>query len=337
MKKKILEIFKILVSLLLMCVFLYYAFRGVDFQVLWGYIKNINPLWILFLIGSNIFIFLLRTYKWYYIVKSVNKDVKFRVLFSNTMINTALNSVLPRGGDILSPILLKKNTGYSLLNIYGTMLIDRLIDITTLIFSGILFIIFYQDKFKLLLPKLNPSLIMLISVIIIMSILIFLLLFFFTTIVENQIKNLLSIFSDNLSTNVFNKIKVTKQSFKNVISLKKLLYLFFLSVLLSFSTNFFFHLFMIPFQLIADYNINFFDSFFSIVILGFGNLVLPTPGAIGISHISIKIILVNFFGVNAEKALSFYSVFHIVSYVFTIIVGALSAFYLNKKLNLKGK
>jgi len=94
---------------------------------------------------------------------------------------------------------------------------------------------------------------------------------------------------------------------------------------------------MIPFQLIADYNINFFDSFFSIVILGFGNLVLPTPGAIGISHISIKIILVNFFGVNAEKALSFYSVFHIVSYVFTIIVGALSAFYLNKKLNLKGK
>jgi hypothetical protein len=66
---------------------------------------------------------------------------------------------------------------------------------------------------------------------------------------------------------------------------------------------------------------NFLDSVLLLVASGISFSIAPTPGSIGVFHVIVKIILVQFYGYNSEQALAFATVNHGINYILQLLLG----------------
>ncbi|NQV36560.1 MAG: flippase-like domain-containing protein [Candidatus Marinimicrobia bacterium] len=133
----------ILLGVLLSLAGLWYAFSDLNVQELWISLKSVN-LYLLFLATAMmLYSVWVRAQRWRLIVMPF-KDVKTSVLFGSAMIGYFGNAVLPlRMGEILRGYSLGQREKMSRSAIFGTIILERILDTVGLVVVIILFMLVY--------------------------------------------------------------------------------------------------------------------------------------------------------------------------------------------------
>jgi len=119
---------KLLIGILISLVFLYLAFRKVDWGELWLALREANYWWILPNIALVILSMWMRAYRWKFMVNPIKK-VKMGSLFPSVMIGFMANNVLPaRLGEFVRAYSLGNKENISRSATFATIMIERVFD-----------------------------------------------------------------------------------------------------------------------------------------------------------------------------------------------------------------
>ncbi len=119
---------KFIIGALISLVFLYLAFRKVDYSELWDALKGANYWWIFPNIALVILSMWMRAYRWKFMVNPIKK-VGMGSLFSSVMIGFMANNVLPaRLGEFVRAYSLGTKEGISRSATFATIIIERIFD-----------------------------------------------------------------------------------------------------------------------------------------------------------------------------------------------------------------
>ncbi|MFQ6612821.1 MAG: lysylphosphatidylglycerol synthase transmembrane domain-containing protein [Fidelibacterota bacterium] len=137
------KLLKLVISLIISFAGLYYAFRKVEFSELLFHLKMINVWYILISLLLIVFSVAVRAERWQILLEPI-EVIPFTRLFSSTMIGYFGNGVLPfRLGEVLRAYSLSEKTDVRATAAFGTIMLERILDVVGLIGMIILFSIFY--------------------------------------------------------------------------------------------------------------------------------------------------------------------------------------------------
>lgn len=289
-----------------------------------------NPFYLIFAAIMWLLGMIVRNWRWKIIMDATYAKIQFSDLFANLMINFGLNSVLFRAGDILSPFQLSRKTGVSLSTIYGTILVDRMMDWISFLSLAIVCIFSYSNSIARTYP--NISLNFLIYSLLMLSILCLTLLYLlvFTKFTQSITRFLLRPFSFSIQQKgevVNEKIRdgmsVVKEK-KKIIRALGLSYIMWGFYILTAYTV------IMAYNLDMDFGLKASDALLISVVNMMGAYIFQTPGSIGISHASVKFLLVNLWNIDTNIAVTYATVRHGIGYFLSIIIGFI-CFLLERK------
>jgi len=140
MKKK--RIVNIIISIAVAVLFVQLAVRNVDLAELWQQMKLATfywlPFFVLFLLASH----LMRAERWRLLLANDGEQIPRSTLFAGVMFGYVLNNIVPRLGEISRPVYVARKQGMSSSNLIGTIVVERLFDLSTMMLL-IVFVSFY--------------------------------------------------------------------------------------------------------------------------------------------------------------------------------------------------
>lgn len=334
MNKKIKDIVKFVVLIVLLIFFLYLAFRGIDFHELFIQLGNTNYLLAIFAMLIGVVIgSIVRAERWRYFLYSEKEDIKFRDLFSAVMIGYFVNAIIPRGGEVSRPFVLAQKYKISKAFTFGTIVVERVFDMLSMFLVFGLCLLFYRDKMQSAFGSYNIERISLIfSLAIIAMVVVFAVMLLNFEKTEKFIEKYTMKFLPEKYHKKFNKIFLSLISSFSFIKYPRFYFkIFFYTVLLwliyAFSTYLMFKAFEDP----VLSGLSFFDANLVLTMTAFGQTI-PLPGnSAGAFHFFAKTTLVVICSVGNEPALAFATINHLLSFLGTIVIG----FYYSIKENYK--
>lgn len=127
-----------LLSLGLMALFLYWAFRGTDPGALWTSLRHISPPWVLLLLLITCMTVLLRAWRWQLLMRPFAPAVSLWDASLALAICYAANVGIPRSGEAMRALSLNWTRGLPVSSVLATVVVERILDLVWLvIFVGI--------------------------------------------------------------------------------------------------------------------------------------------------------------------------------------------------------
>jgi glycosyltransferase 2 family protein len=140
--KKLLNIFKYVVVLSLSVFFMWYALKGINFNLLQAQLYQTNFYWLALSLVVALSGFLSRAYRWKMQLEPLGKKVTFTNTYHAMMIGYLANLVLPRMGEVFRCSVLKRSSDIPIQGSFGTVITERLIDMVMLLsLMGIAFLV----------------------------------------------------------------------------------------------------------------------------------------------------------------------------------------------------
>lgn len=116
------------VGLVVSAVFLYLAFREIDYTALWTALRETHWLWLVPGLGIYFIGVLVRTWRWQYLLKPLKK-VSIKTLFPIINIGYMGNNVFPlRMGEVLRAVVLKRREEAAISASLATIVVERIFD-----------------------------------------------------------------------------------------------------------------------------------------------------------------------------------------------------------------
>lgn len=319
------DIINFILSLILTAVFLYIAFYNVDFGEVLATVSRASIFWMVIFIIVLILSHYLRAVRWKIIISSVKPDTSMKNLFGALMVGYGVNCVIPRLGEITRAVLLGKWERISRSSMFGTVILERVIDVIFLGLSVIAAALIYNGNIYLSFPWLKTTLY--ITSGLIAAFLIFL--FLVVRLKEKfygVIINLLGKISENLAHKAVYIFRMLTEGFASLKGTKNYILTFLLSVLimLFYALNTYVGMIMI-----GMHSVNFGMAWILMSISAIG-VVIPTPGGTGSYHALAKSALVLLFGYGEVISLAYAFLTHIISYFLFIIFALVIFFVLNR-------
>ena len=128
---------KILFSLVLTAVLLYFFFRGVDAGQTWLAIKRSSAAWLAASLALGVLTFVLRAVRWVWILRPVAR-VGIGPAFSATAAGFAANNLPGKVGEVLRPYLLARWQGLPFSPLLASILLERVFDGASVVFFFLL-------------------------------------------------------------------------------------------------------------------------------------------------------------------------------------------------------
>ena len=332
MNTKIKKTIKSVLLISLTFFFLYLAFRGNDFNELFEVLKNANYFYAL--AGAVLGIMLggyLRALRWRYFLNPLKKDIKMEILFSSMMIGYMMNSIIPRAGEVYRPVLLANKEKISRASAFGTILVERVFDILSLLISFGICMIFYKKKLSSAFEQYNIEIISIYTSVITLVFVILIIVIIFNLekseiIIEKITKKILP---EKFHQKVHNIFISMINGFLFIRYPKYYLQILILSVLLWITYVISTSLTLLAFNI----DMSLFDANLVLTMATFA-LTIPLPAnSAGIYHLFCTATLVNVFGVDRESAFGFATVNHLLGLLGLIIVGAF--YFVKENLSFK--
>jgi glycosyltransferase 2 family protein len=151
---KLKPVINYLLSFVLTLFLLYLAFRGKDMGQLWASISAVPLIWFVILVIGGGLSHLARAWRWQYLLYPIKTNVTLRNSFSAVMIGILVNNVLPRVGEVVRPVAIGKLEKISRSAAFGTVVLERIIDMITFVLILLLVLFFYASSFTKLFPSL---------------------------------------------------------------------------------------------------------------------------------------------------------------------------------------
>lgn len=315
--------------LILSGVFLYFAFQGVDLDKVMIELGNISYFWT-FVAGITLMLaHYLRAVRWKIILNSVKPDTSIKNLFGALMIGYGVNCVVPRLGEFSRAVLIGKWEGLSRSSMFGTVIVERVIDliflgiavyISILIWSSDLFQSFAWLKSTLIITS-----IVMISVLILLFMVIKMREKFYGIFIK-----IINRFSKKFAEKLSHIFEMLIDGFASLKGIKNYLLTLILSVVIIFlyAAASYFGFFMLGMENIQNVDFRMGWVLMSISSIG---VVIPTPGGTGSYHTLTKSALVLLFGFAEEISLAYAIITHFLSYVLFIITAVVFYLILHKK------
>lgn len=313
-------------------VFLYIAFHNSDLNQVFQYVSHPSVFWIIIFILSTLFSHFLRAVRWKVILHSVKKDVSVMNAFGALMIGYGVNFVVPRLGEVSRAALIGKWEGLSRSSMFGTVIVERVIDV---IFLGLtLLISVYLSKDLFINFSWLKSTLYITLVVMIFAILFLYLIIKFKEKFYNIIIKIVSRFSTKLASRAAHIFEMLTKGFTSLKGTRNYLLTILLSaaIMLVYALNSYIGFFTLGMQDMGI-PVNFKLAWILMSISAIG-AVIPTPGGTGSYHALAKSVLV-FFGFSLNISLAYAFLTHIISFFLIIFLALISFFLLNKQhLNL---
>lgn len=313
-------------------VFLYFAFKGVDWVAFLNVFVNVNYIYIFLTFLVLLFSHLCRALRWKYLLTPVKSNTSFFHFFEATMIGYFANNIFPRAGEIVKVYALSKDEQISKASGLASVLLERVLDIIfSLFFFGIA-MLWNKKIFEKHYPWLGQ--VALVSTLItgFVMVLIVLLLIW-----RNKFIALLSKFVSMFSKKLEEKIRRVFGSF--ILGFEALMYrgvygkVILLSFLIYLCYIFAAYIPLFAFKIDSE-KIGFFTALVIFVVSTVG-FILPTPGGVGSYHSFITGALVGLYGIKHEVALGYAVLTHGVGYLTNGLLGFYFAIKKHVKLTVQ--
>ncbi len=326
--KWIKNIFNYILSLGLSIIFLYIAFYDVNFGKILGILSRASIFWIVVMVIAMLFSHYLRAVRWKVILHSVKPDTKIINLFGALMVGYGVNCVIPRVGEVSRAVVLGKWEKLSRSSMFGTVILERVIDIIFLGLSVIISVFIWSTDLYANFPWLKSTLYITLIFMALVILFLYLLIKFKEKFYGLIIKTIGKV-SDKIAQKaayIFNMLTLGFASLKGI---KNYVYTLILSVaiMLVYALNAYIGFYILGMQNIHNVTYGMAWVLMSISAIG---VVIPTPGAIGSYEALCKAVLVLLFGFGDSISLAYALVTHLISYFLFIFLGLLSFFILNR-------
>lgn len=115
--------------------------RQANLADVWREIRLASPGYLALSVGMTLFTYLVRAGRWQAMLQPLGRP-SYMNAFRATVIGFAANSLLPaRAGEVLRPYLLARREGLSATSAFATILLERLIDLITVLFLFGIFVL----------------------------------------------------------------------------------------------------------------------------------------------------------------------------------------------------
>jgi glycosyltransferase 2 family protein len=316
---------KYVLSFLLSAVFLYIAFYNVDFGEVFSYVAKASIFWIFIFIVLWMVSHYLRAVRWKIILHSVKKDASLKNLLGALMIGYGVNCIIPRLGEISRAVFVGKWEGLSKSSLFGTVIIERIIDILFLGLAVILSVYLWSESLYISFPWLESTL-YITSFVMGLIILFLVLTIRFKEHFYSFIISFLSKFSEKLAHRVGYIFGMLIEGFASLRGVKNYIYTILLSaaILIIYAGSSY-----VGFYIIGMQPVTFAMAWVLMSVSSIG-VIIPTPGGTGSYHTLAKSTLVLLFGFGEEISLAYAFTTHIVSYIL-FILSAIAAYFIIDK------
>lgn len=302
---------RLIAGLIISVVFLYFAFRDVNWQEFSRSLLSLNYLWLIPAAISVIASFVIRAIRWKMLVDPVRK-VRYGKTFSATMIGYMGNNILPfRLGDLLRAYVFSKNTGLSKSSTLASLLLERILDLLTTL-AALGFVLAYFPRF----PSWANSVGYATLIIVIVLLAATLLLQYRKESVVKLSSIILKPMPDRWAAIAENKLTSFSEGLEIVSQYKKYLGILFISVMhwpIYISTIWF------TFRAFG-YSYGVIESFVVLVFITFAVAIPSAPGYVGTFH-GLVVASMALFGLTGGPARAFSVVLHAVNYIPVTTVG----------------
>ena len=302
---------RLILGLLISMVFLYFAFKDVNWSDFLHSILAIQYQWLIPATLSVMASFIIRAIRWKMLVTPIQK-VSFESTFSATMIGYMGNNILPfRLGDLLRAFAFSKNTGITKSTTLASLLLERILDLlTTLMALGLVLV--YFPNFPLWAARVGYVALLLVAVLVAFTVF----MQFKNDYVLRFTKFILKPMPDKWNSTIAKKLISFSEGLQVVSQYKKYLGLLIVSILhwpIYISTVWF------TFQAF-DYSYGIIESFVVLVFITFAVAIPSAPGYVGTFH-GFVVASMALFGLGGDSARAFAVVLHAVNYVPVTLVG----------------
>lgn len=144
------KILKIAITIAIGALFLWLAFRNVEIEKVWEHIKNISYGWIIpfgvVVLLSNI----LRAERWRLLIEHEKDDISGYTLVAGVLTGYIFNMVTPRLGEVSRPVYVAKRENLSSSKMFGTIILERIIDLATLLILLVTVFVYLIADYSLL-------------------------------------------------------------------------------------------------------------------------------------------------------------------------------------------
>ena len=320
------SIINFVLSAALAAVFIYVAFYNVNFSDVWFHVTKANLFWVIVFAILVLFGHFLRALRWKYILHSVKPDAKLKNLFGSLMVGYGVNSVTPKLGELTRAVLMGRWEGISRSSMFGTVILERVIDIISLAFAILIAVLISSISLYEQFPWLETTLYTSAAIIISVLILIYLSVRFQEKFYAVIIK-LFGKISGSVALTVAHIFNMLTEGFNSLKGSRNYLFTIILTVLIMSVYAFTSY---IGFLMLGITEVNFGMGWVIMSISAIG-VVIPTPGATGSYHTLAKSTLVLVYGFTEVIALAYAFLTHIISYSIAIVGSIISFFILNKQ------
>jgi uncharacterized protein (TIRG00374 family) len=318
-----------LLSLILAAVFLYLAFHDVNFGEVLTIVSHASLLWTFIFIAVLMIAHYLRAVRWKIILNSVKSNVSVKNLLGALLVGYGINCVVPRLGEISKAVLVGKWENLSRSSMFGTVILERIIDVIFLAVSVLIAMFIYSESLVESFPWLQTSLYVTFFFVIVV------ILFFYLAVkykgkFYNVVVRFLGNFSEKFAHKVAYIFQMLGDGFGSLKGTKNYIATFSLSaiIMILYAFSSYIGFFMVGMQEIRPVSFQMGWILMSISAIG---VVIPTPGGTGSYHTLAKSTLVLLFGFSEVVSLAYAFFTHIVSYFLYIILGLIVFFVLNKQ------
>lgn len=309
---------------------LYLAFRKVDVDILINGFKNANYFWVVLSLIVAIIANLLRALRWRLLIEPLGINPPLTHVFGAVLIGYLANFAFPRLGEITKCGTLKKTDNAPFESLIGTVVVERVADLSMLLLCVVLAFFIKIDFFgdfiihKIFVPLFSKGTgFSYISAIVIVAF------FLFTYLLLHLIRR--NVFGHKVKSRVKSMYYGIIDGLKSVIRMKKrklfILYCFLIwgsyllmTYLLFFSTE-------------PTSKLTIIDGIFILVVGSFG-MVVPVQGGFGAFHY-ITAMGLGIFGISQADGLVFATIGHESQSLTLILLGAISMaiLFLKRKPN----
>jgi glycosyltransferase 2 family protein len=300
---------------------LYLAFRGVDIKKTMAEISEANLLWLFLSIAVSLIAFLSRAYRWNLLIEPLGYAPRFKSTTYALMVGYLANLAVPRLGEVTRCGSLSKAENIPFNKLLGTVIIERLIDVISLLICLFLTAIIEYERLgnflvdtilNPILEKLNQSLqspvfiaVVVISLIVIAAIIIF--------YVRKSRKS-------TEESKAVHLIKGLIKGLQSIAQLKRPWAFLFHSVLIW--VMYFFMAYLCFFSLPFTSGLSWSAGLFVLVVGGIG-MSAPVQGGIGAYHLLVSQGLM-LYGLSQQDGLAFATLLHTSQMLVVIFFGAIS-------------
>jgi glycosyltransferase 2 family protein len=311
---------KLIFGILIGAFFMFLAVRKVDFVQMWQAFEKVNYWYVLPSIAIVFLSHFLRALRWRYLLDPI-KRLDLGCLFSSLMIGYMANTLVPAHlGEILRAYVLSKKRGVSASANFATIVMERIIDVLTLLALMVLTIFIYPFPIWMK----NSGYIMFAGT---LGLLIFMILL---KTKSPGMRAIIGHIISPLPERFKNRIEHAVERFISGIGPLKHLrdypIVFVLSLLIWLCYGLVFFFCLHAFDFVQTFGLPWSASLILLVITTIGVVIPSSPGYVGTYHYLCQISLA-MLGVPAGPALSFAAIVHGINFFPILVVGLVFSYH----------